>query len=106
MERVVRTAHRAVIRGAGHEPVIRRIARLTSANAVTIFEAERAPSRAIGLPTDLNQDDNGRPLSMLALRLRFDKARKAAGVTFQFRDIRAKTAIDTGKGYSGTRIAK
>lgn len=28
------------------------------------------------------QDDNGRPLTMLALRGRFDKARKAAGVAF------------------------
>jgi integrase len=44
----------------------------------------------------LIQDDNGRPLSMLAMRGRFDKARKAAGVDFQFRDIRAKTASDTG----------
>ena len=44
----------------------------------------------------LIQDDNGWPLSMLAMRGRFDKARKAAGVAFQFRDIRAKTASDTG----------
>lgn len=44
----------------------------------------------------LIQDDNGRPMSMLAMRGRFDKARKAAGVAFQFRDIRAKTASDTG----------
>ncbi len=44
----------------------------------------------------LVQDDNGRPLSMLALRSRFDKARCAAGASFQFRDIRAKTASDTG----------
>lgn len=44
----------------------------------------------------LMQDDNGRPLSMLAMRGRFDKPRKAAGVAFQFRDIRAKTASDTG----------
>lgn len=42
------------------------------------------------------QDDCGRPLSALALRSRFDKARKAAGVSFQFRDIRAKAATDTG----------
>jgi integrase len=41
----------------------------------------------------LIQDDNGRPLTMLG---RCDKARKAAGVAFQFRDIRAKTASDTG----------
>jgi integrase len=44
----------------------------------------------------LIQDDDGRPLTALALRSRFDKARKAAGVNFQFRDIRAKTASDTG----------
>jgi len=44
----------------------------------------------------LIQDDNGRPLSMLAMRGRFDKARKAADESFQFRDIRAKTASDTG----------
>ncbi len=44
----------------------------------------------------LIQDDDGRPLTMLALRGRFAKARKAAGVSFQIRDIRAKTASDTG----------
>jgi len=44
----------------------------------------------------LIQDDDGRQLTALALRSRFDKARKAAGVSFQFRDIRAKTASDTG----------
>jgi integrase len=31
-----------------------------------------------------------------ALRSRFDKARALAGVDFQFRDIRAKAATDTG----------
>jgi integrase len=44
----------------------------------------------------LIQDDDGKPLSMLALRGRFAKACKAAGVSFQFRDIRAKTASDSG----------
>lgn len=44
----------------------------------------------------LVQDDNGRPLGMHGLRSRFDKARSKAGVGFQFRDIRAKTASDTG----------
>lgn len=44
----------------------------------------------------LIQDDNGRPLGVHAPRSRFDKARKAAGVSFQFRDIRAKAATDTG----------
>jgi integrase len=44
----------------------------------------------------LIQDDNGKALGTFALRSRFDKARDAAGVSFQFRDIRAKAATDTG----------
>jgi integrase len=44
----------------------------------------------------LIQDENGQPISRFTLRSRFDKARKVAGVNFQFRDIRAKTATDTG----------
>ena len=43
----------------------------------------------------LLQDGSGQRLTYGALRTRFDKARKAAGVDFQFRDIRAKTATDT-----------
>jgi integrase len=43
----------------------------------------------------LLQDGNGQRLTYGALRTRFDKARKAAGVSFQIRDIRAKTATDT-----------
>ena len=60
-----------------------------------VIERINARSRQ-RLSAYLIQDDNGRPLSMLAMRSRFDKARKAAGVSFQFRDIRAKTASDTG----------
>lgn len=41
-------------------------------------------------------DDEGQPLSYFALRSRFDKARELAGVRFQFRDLRAKAATDTG----------
>jgi integrase len=52
------------------------------------------PKSALG--PFLIQDDDGQPLSQFALRSRFDKARKAAGVTFQFRDLRAKAATDTG----------
>jgi len=52
----------------------------------------------------LIQDDNGRPLSMLAMRRRFNKARKAAGVAFQFRYIRAKTASDTGDQAHAQRL--
>lgn len=44
----------------------------------------------------LIQDDDGKPLGTFGLRSRFDKARRAAGVEFQFRDIRAKAATDTG----------
>lgn len=44
----------------------------------------------------LIQDENGQPLTKDALRSRFDKARELAGVKFQFRDIRAKAATDTG----------
>jgi len=42
----------------------------------------------------LVQTENGQPLTQSALRSRFDKARIAAAVSFQFRDIRAKTATD------------
>lgn len=44
----------------------------------------------------LIQDDDGKPLGTFGLRSRFDKARALAGVDFQFRDIRAKAATDTG----------
>jgi len=44
----------------------------------------------------LIQDDSGKPLGTFALRSRFDKARTLADVEFQFRDIRAKAATDTG----------
>ncbi len=41
-------------------------------------------------------NEAGQPLRADALRSRFDKARKRAGVQFQFRDLRAKAASDTG----------
>ncbi len=44
----------------------------------------------------LIQDENGQRLTQYALRSRFDKARTLAKVDFQFRDIRAKAATDTG----------
>lgn len=44
----------------------------------------------------LIQDDNGQPIGKSTLRSRFNKARAVAKVSFQFRDIRAKTATDTG----------
>lgn len=57
----------------------------------------RISDRAGQVPsTYLVHDQNGQPLSQSALRSRFDKARELARVTFQFRDIRAKAATDTG----------
>ena len=39
----------------------------------------------------LLQDENGQRLTAGALKTRFNKARMAAEISFQFRDIRAKT---------------
>ena len=44
----------------------------------------------------LVHDEKGQLLSQFALRSRFDKARKAVGVDFQFWDIRGKAATNTG----------
>ena len=67
---------------------------LTGELALVISRINERPRRAIG--AYLVQDENGQPLSQFALRSRFDKARTVAGVDFQFRDIRAKAATDTG----------
>jgi integrase len=57
-------------------------------------------SRILGKPRNpknpaLLQDPDGQHLTYFALRSRFDKAREVAGVSFQFRDLRAKAATDT-----------
>lgn len=44
----------------------------------------------------LIQNGKGERLTYHALRSRFEKAREAAGVAFQFRDLRAKAASDAG----------
>ncbi len=44
----------------------------------------------------LIQNDAGERLTYAAMRSCFDKARDAAGVDFQFRDLRAKAASDAG----------
>jgi len=54
----------------------------------------RRENRIKGSDT-LLQDGKGQRLTYATLRSRFDKAREAAKVSFQFRDIRAKTATDT-----------
>jgi integrase len=42
------------------------------------------------------QDEKGQRVTQTALRSRFTKAREIAGIDFQFRDLRAKAATDTG----------
>lgn len=59
-----------------------------------IARINERPRKAIS--AYLIQDENGQPLSSRTLRSRFEKARELAKVDFQFRDIRAKTATDTG----------
>ena len=67
---------------------------ITGELAAVIARISKRPRRAIS--PYLIQDENGQPLTYFALRSRFDKARIAAKVSFQFRDIRAKAATDTG----------
>lgn len=62
--------------------------------AAAIARINARPRKAISVY--LIQDENGQPLTQCALRSRFDKARTIAKVNFQFRDIRAKAATDTG----------
>lgn len=52
------------------------------------------PEHARGVA--LVQNEQGERLGHAALRSRFDRARRRSGVSFQFRDIRAKAATDTG----------
>ena len=67
---------------------------ITGDLAAVIARIKARPKKAIS--DFLIQDENGQPLTQHALRSRFDKARELAGVDFQFRDIRAKAATDTG----------
>ena len=67
---------------------------VTGELATVIAKINERPRHAIS--PWLIQDENGQPLTQFALRSRFDKARTLAKVDFQFRDIRAKAATDTG----------
>lgn len=67
---------------------------ITGELATVIDRSTARPRQAIS--AYLIQDEKGQPLSVFALRSRFDRAREAAKVSFQFRDIRAKAATDTG----------
>lgn len=62
--------------------------------ADVIARIEARPCKVKG--PALIQDNQGARLSYFAMRARFEKARQAAGVHFQFRDLRAKAATDTG----------
>ena len=59
-----------------------------------LIERILARPRRIDGPA-LLADDDGQRLTYGALRSRFDKARQAASVSFQIRDIRAKAATDS-----------
>jgi integrase len=61
---------------------------------VVIARISDRPRRAIS--PFLIQEENGQPLTLTVLRNRFEKARRAAGVEFQFRELRAKARTDTG----------
>ena len=65
---------------------------VTGELAAVITRMFARPRKATGLW--LIQDEKGQRLTYFALRSRFDKARKAASVSFQFRGIRAKSATD------------
>jgi integrase len=62
--------------------------------ATVIERMQNRPRKVTG--SALIQNEAGERLTYHAFRSRFDKARKAAGVDFQFRDLRAKAASDTG----------
>ncbi|MDO8386645.1 MAG: tyrosine-type recombinase/integrase [Polaromonas sp.] len=67
---------------------------ITGELAAVIARINERPRQAIS--SYLIQDESGQPLTQFALRSRFDTARTLAKVDFQFRDIRAKAATDTG----------
>ena len=67
---------------------------VTGELAATIARISVCPRHAIS--AYLIQDETSQPLTRCALRSHFDKARTLAKVDFQFRDIRAKAATDTG----------
>jgi len=66
---------------------------ITGELAAVIQRIQARPRKATG--PFLIQDGNGQPLTLSAMRSRFDRARELAQVDFQFRDIRAKAATDT-----------
>ena len=78
----------------GNSTAVRLGIEIAGELAATITGINERPRKAIS--ACLIQDENGQPLPQCALRSRFDKARTLANVNFQFQDIRAKAATDTG----------
>ena len=67
---------------------------ITGDPAQVIERISRPPEKIKG--AWLIQDESDQPFTYWILRNRFDEATEAGGATFQFRDIRAKAATDTG----------
>jgi len=67
------------------------VAQLFDANSGSTFGANQQHKV---YSTSLVVDECGEKLTASMLRSRFDAARLKAGVTFQFRDLRAKAATD------------
>ena len=67
---------------------------ITGELEVPIARINERPRKAIS--AYIIQVENGQPLTQCALSSRFDNARTPAKVDFQFRDIRAKAATNSG----------
>lgn len=71
------------------------LARIASRKASLVVRATR-----------LIVNEQGQPLTAYALRPRFERARRAAGATFQFRDLRAKAGTDKADSAGDIRQAQ
>lgn len=77
----------------------RRLARLASRRHLLqlgVFRLEFEQALGIRHLHAAVRPPGRQPLTLTVLRNRFEKAKKLAGVEFQFLDIRAKAATDTG----------
>jgi hypothetical protein len=82
-------------RPAGAAPVVKKPSDNAKDAREETIRKQLAELLATLPPTGhLVQDRKGRPLTYERLRRRFESARQAAGVDFEFRDIRPKSATD------------
>jgi integrase len=58
------------------------------------YSVHQERKHVVKVASQLVQNAKASRITYAALRSRFDKARAAAGVEFQFRDLRAKAATD------------